>query len=366
MKGIILHDEVKFLGGGERVVNVLSEHLNIPVFTKSINIGISEVTYENFQLLKSKKKFLQNFLSRFSKNYDLYTSFLTSDFSLIKNIDFVIFSGNFSLFAADKFQCKKILYCHTPPRLSYDLKDEIMQAEKEQIRKILLKINANFFAKKYKQYIEKMDFIIANSHNIDERLHKFLGIKADAVIHPPVNTKMFYYAENDNFFLSTARLEPPKRINVIIEAFKEMPDERIIILSDGSLRDYVKENAKKYSNIIYKGWVSDKEKADLLSRCRALIYIPKDEDFGISPLEAMASGKKTIAANEGGLRETIISGKTGIFVDTPCNKENLIKCIKKYKADFFEKDRELCIKQAENFSVNNFMIKIKNFLDKHL
>ena len=366
MNGLILHDNISFFGGGERVVTSLSKSLDFPVYTQAVSVDADYLNELKIHTISFSKSPIEKFLSKLSENYNLYSSFkkITTGFS--GEYDFVVFSGDFSLFAADKFDCPKILYCHTPPRLIYDLRSKIISRETNIIRKALLYLNAKFFEKKYSQYIKKMDFIVANSRNIENRLEKYLGVNADSVIYPPVETGLFNYISDGDYFLSTARLEPAKRIETIVEAFKQMPDKKLVIISSGSLEDYVKESAENNDNITYKGWVNDNEKAQLLGSCRALIYIPMDEDFGISPLEAMAAGKGVIAAEEGGLKETVIHDRTGVFVNNPCNTENLIKTVTSFENKEFNIESELCIKQAEEFSEESFIRNFKNFLEEYL
>ena len=107
-------------------------------------------------------------------------------------------------------------------------------------------------------------------------------------------------------------MDPLKRIDLIVRAFKEMPDKRLVVVSGGSDMANIKKMTDKVENIDVLGWVDDEKLCDLMGRCIATIYIPRDEDFGISPVESMAAGKPVIGVQEGGLLETVGVLRSGV------------------------------------------------------
>ncbi|MCK4919383.1 MAG: glycosyltransferase, partial [Candidatus Pacebacteria bacterium] len=124
-------------------------------------------------------------------------------------------------------------------------------------------------------------------------------------------------------------------------------------------KNYLEKIKPKNVNII--NWISDKELKKLYSECKGLITTAKDEDFGMTPVEAMASGKPVIAANEGGYKETIINNKTGALIDN-ITVEKLTNTIKKINEELklnpnkYKKD---CQKRAKEFDTDNFIKNIK-------
>jgi glycosyltransferase involved in cell wall biosynthesis len=148
------------------------------------------------------------------------------------------------------------------------------------------------------------------------RLKKYLDVESE-VLYPPCDTEGFEWMGDGDYFLSTARLEPLKRVDLIVEAFKDMPNKKLIVASGGSQLESLEELADGAKNITFTGWVSDTELRRLVGNCTATIYIPKDEDFGISPVQSLAAGKPVIGVNEGGVVETVRETADGVLISTP-------------------------------------------------
>jgi glycosyltransferase involved in cell wall biosynthesis len=154
------------------------------------------------------------------------------------------------------------------------------------------------------------------------------------------------------------RIAPEKRIELQIEVFRELPDEKIVIVGAATEQstpyfERLKKIAPK--NVTFVGSVSDEKLVDLYSRCKAAIQTSIDEDFGEIPVEAMASGKPCLAVNEGGFRESILHGQTGLLINPPYLK-NFVKTIKNLDRHNFEP--RVCMKRAKLFSEDTF---VKNF-----
>jgi len=139
--------------------------------------------------------------------------------------------------------------------------------------------------------------------------------------------------------LSTARLDPLKRVDRIVEAFKRMPDKKLVVVSGGSEEEKIRKAAAGADNIKVLGWVSESKLQELMGNCIATIYIPMDEDFGISPVESMAAGKPVIGVQEGGVLETI--GGEDLLCRMPIGKEKT-----KNTESFIETPHGLLIKKA--------------------
>jgi len=143
-----------------------------------------------------------------------------------------------------------------------------------------------------------------------------------------------------------------------------MPDEKLIIVGGYAKGDHAEKYAKNISsklpyNVTILGEVSGQELIDLYSRCKGLICTALDEDFGLTPVEAMASGKPVIAVNEGGFRETVTE-KTGLLINADLN--SIIEAIK-YTSNKPEKYKESCIEQAKSFDISIFSKNIKNVIN---
>lgn len=250
-----------------------------------------------------------------------YWAFKLRTHSIPKDSVHVV-SGQVALHCVSGLRCGfKIYYCHTPPRFSSDLKDYYLKQVPFFFRP-LLSVYGAITNRRFKRSIGKFDLILCNSENVRQRLQHYYGIEA-RVLYPPVPSKAFYFREPEGFYLSTARLEPFKRVEEIISAFREMPDKKLIVMSTGSLELKLRAENASYENIFFTGSISNTEHCDLLSRCIATVYVPINEDFGMSPVESLCSGKPVIGVKDGGLLETVSHGTTGYLCDPSILLEEL-------------------------------------------
>lgn len=239
--------------------------------------------------------------------------FRTCDFS--KNYDFFIFTGNWSHTAAHRHR-PNLWYCYTPVRAFYDLYPTFLSRQ-NFITRQLFRTWTFFHRIMDQRSITEVDRIIAISQNVQMRIRHYHHRDAD-VIYPPVDTSLYHGKEYGNFWLSVNRFYPEKRIELQIDAFGQMPEEHLVIVGGYAMGDHAAKYAEKICqnlppNITIRGEVSNEELRDLYARCRGLICTALDEDYGLTPLEAMASGKPVVAVDEGGYRETM-TPETGLLV----------------------------------------------------
>jgi glycosyltransferase involved in cell wall biosynthesis len=144
-------------------------------------------------------------------------------------------------------------------------------------------------------------------------------------------------------------------MSLVAKAFTKLPNKRLVIVGDGPEKNKILQIINNYKNIKLLVNVNDNELQDLYSNCFALIYMPVNEDFGLVPLEGMASGKICIAANEGGCKETVIDGKTGFLITA--SEKNIINTINKLNIKKVEKMKDDCIRQANKFNIDDYAKK---------
>jgi glycosyltransferase involved in cell wall biosynthesis len=175
-----------------------------------------------------------------------------------------------------------------------------------------------------------------------------------------VNTKLFRLEkEKSNYFITTARLEPYKRVDLIVEAFNQT-DEILYILGDGSMKRRLQQAAN--SNIKFLDYVGSEKVNELVSKARAFIHAGI-EDFGIAPVEAQSCGTPIIGYNAGGLVETVIDGKTGVLFNTQTS-EAILKSLKRFKTIKF--DYAFIGKHAQQFSENTFKNNFQKFVENKI
>lgn len=367
----IVHDYLIDFGGAERVLLALNEiYPDAPIYT-----------------LIDRRKTLGHFADKFSGAKVIETWFgkipgaqkLISPLRFLipviwksvdlADYDLIISSASWAITkgfpvcrqAGTKKQIE-ICYCHTPPRYlyGYDTSRKFSGLPGK-----LVKIYAKLVNKSLRKYdydrAQKVDYFIANSKEVAGRIKK-LYHKDAAVIYPPVETAPVSVAKKGNYFLTGGRLTAAKNFDLIIKTFNELGTP-LLIYGDGPQKDYLKSLAKE--NINFLGEVTDDEMGHLYAEAKAYVVAQKDEDFGITPIEAMAQGTPVIAYRGGGYLESVIEGKTGIFFDqlTP---ESLSETVEHFDVSIHRSiKKEDCIAQAKKFSKERFKKEIVEFINKY-
>lgn len=263
---------------------------------------------------------------------------------------------------------RNIHYCHSIPRFAYDLSSYwIRRAAWWQKPALVLLIF--LMRRHYSRAVRKIDVLVSNSNNVRERTFRYLNIDS-LVVHPPCDTTSYNWIGQESYYLSTARLEPYKRVNLILQAFLRMPDKNLVILSDGSEMEALTKLASGATNIEVVGWASKEILVNRIGNCICTIYVPIDEDFGISPVESLAAGKPVIGVASGGLLETIKHEQTGYLISEPKHlsesEESLVSDIVK-AVNWMTPARALQMRQecescAEKFDTNVFLKKMNELV----
>ncbi len=213
-------------------------------------------------------------------------------------------------------------------------------------------------------YGQRPDYLLCNSSTVQKRIELAYHRSAE-IVYPGIDNTTFIPSKNNDgqepYFLIVSRLVWHKRIDLAIKACQQL-NQKLIIVGEG--RDKNKliqiKNQNSKSKIFFYGHVSTKKLIFLYQNCQALIC-PQEEDFGLTPLEAQACGKPVIAYKQGGITETVINCKTGIFFDDQ-TVESLSIAIEKFQQmKFLPSD---CVNNADRFSNKNFMLHFKQTIDK--
>ena len=223
-----------------------------------------------------------------------------------------------------------IWYCHTPNREAFDLYEWRM-GQRRMVSKAAFWASIQAFRHFEFKVVPKIEYIFTNSKNSQARIRHYLRRESE-VLYPGVEHQKFRCRDYENFFFYPSRIAPEKELEYAIEAFKLFKGRvegkrgfpsnwKLVIAGSLSGRPEHREYFKKIKSLCggsieIRTNVEDSELLDLYSRCYGVLYTPINEDYGLVPLEALASGKPCIARNEGGPRETIISGKDGYLVNS--------------------------------------------------
>ena len=208
-----------------------------------------------------------------------------------------------------------------------------------------------------------VDHFIANSNYIARRILKTYRREA-SVIHPPINLQQLKPSNKKGiYYLTASRMVPYKKMDLIVEAFSEMPDKKLIVIGDGP--DYKKIKAKAKNNIEMLGFQPTAELVHYMQHAKALVFAA-EEDFGLVPVEAQACGTPVIAFGKGGALETVrdtqSSAPTGIFFKEQTTF-SLINAVRKFEKNQHLFTTENCLQNAAQFSSAIFQEKFKTFID---
>ena len=339
MKIALVHDYLNEFGGAERVLLALSEIWpKAPIYTAFVRPDSAAV-----KRLKGK-----HIITSWTQNIPGFNRYLYSPLRFLapkiwnsfdfSGFDLVISSS--SWYITKGFGVKnEICYCHTPPRWLYGYKTAADWQKYWPIR-VYGQIIGHFMRQYDYWSAQKVTHFVANSQEVKRRIQKFYRRDA-VVIYPPVDLPKAPKVRRSDYYLIVSRPVGGKGIELGLAA------------------------AKKYGfklRVVGGGATSDQELTKLYAGAKAFLALSRDEDFGITPVEAMACGTPVVAYRGGGYTETVVDGKTGVFfddysVDGLAAAMERLKKLKIKPAD--------CITQAKKFSKERFKREIKQFVRKH-
>lgn len=356
MRIALVHDLLTQLGGAERVLEVLHEiYPKAPVYTLLYDKEKTNSRYSGWDIRTS---YLQKFLSK-KISYKWLLPLMSSAIETFDMSAYDLIISDSSAFAKGVKvdpAAKHICYCHTPTRyLWQDREDYIASLPypwfvKAAVRPILSNLRKWDYSA-----AQKIDNIVANSHEVEKRIRTYYD-RDSIVIYPPVNTDFFCpTAEKKEraYFLAAGRLEPYKKIGLVVEAFSLL-GLPLVVAGGGSMEKIFKQGVA--GNIKFLGRVSDDELKSLYQGALALIF-PALEDAGLMIVESMACGTPVIAYRAGGALEFIEEGRHGEFFDEQ-NVESISAAVRRF--DFHKYDTGELVRRATMYDQNNFKKQISD------
>jgi glycosyltransferase involved in cell wall biosynthesis len=365
MKIAIVHDELVRRGGAEQVTLLLHKAFpKAPIYTSCYS---PQNTYDDYKNCDVRTTWLSPFVKNEKMLKRLFFPFCIWAMRRIdlKDYDIVIISTTTcAKFVKTSHNSLYVAFCHFPFRLAWFPQSYNHVLTSKGIRKILYKTVVSILKRIDYKAAQKINWFITNTPAIKEEIRRCYNPVNDICVIPAsIVCKNFYVSEkpHEDYYLVVSRFEPYKKVQIVIEAFNRMPDKKLIIVGKGSQKENYRKLAN--SNIEFKEGVPMGKLADLYANCKAFIF-PQEEDYGLTPIEANASGRPVIAYGKGGVTFTTIpygSSKkaTSIFFDeqTP---EKVIEAIK--KAESIEFDPQYIRKHAEIFDEDIFIENIRNYV----
>ncbi len=350
MKIAIVHDWMTGMRGGEKVLLALLE-----LFPQA---DLFTLVYrpEKMDPIFLKRRVTTSFLQKIPFGKSRYQYFLPLFWELMGGFDL----SDYDLIVSSSSACAKwvrnpkkalhVCYCHTPMRYIWDLFDDYFGKE--------AKAPIRWAAGAFRPYLQRCDLrsnegvtkFLANSNEVKGRIERIYGREAE-VLHPPVDVERFRAKkEKGEYFLALSALVPYKKIELAVRVCSKR-NWPLWVVGQGSEEN--KLRALAGSTVSFKGWAAEDELPDIYSRAKALIF-PGKEDFGIVPVEAMASGVPVVAFGEGGVLDSVQDGVTGLFFSRQTD-ESLEEALEKLDRTPF--DPQVLRERANQFSKARFLFK---------
>lgn len=368
MKIAIVHDYLTALGGAERVVATLHEiYPSAPIFTLRYNEEKTRGAFKDCDIRVAKLS--QTLLGRstllslpFQPN--AIESFSFTDYDVV-----ISSSSAFSKGILTSPNTLHICYCHTPMRFAWDWTHQYARENNYHLglKSIGYRLLTHYFRIWDQASANRVDYWIANSNNVANRLKKYYRVEAE-VIYPPVDLLAEQSESNPNsteinepYYLIVSRLSPYKMIDLAIKAVSQTK-EQLIIIGEGPDRQRLELLARRLdAPVKFLGYQSDVIISQYYQQARAFLFTGED-DFGITPVEAMSFGKPVIAYGQGGALESISEPETGLFFNEPTVEALLVAMVKFNELESSFSASQIKA-QAEKFSADRFKQKISTLID---
>jgi glycosyltransferase involved in cell wall biosynthesis len=358
LKVALVQDWLTIIGGSEYVLKeIASLYPDADIYTlvaqdetiKELGFEKNKVFTSFIQRLPFAKTKYRNYLPLFPlaiEQFDLssYDLIISSSHAVAKGV--LTNSGQVH-----------VCYCHSPMRYAWDLYHHYIK-DFRGIKGYLVKMLLHRMRQWDFISSNRVDYFISNSNYIGKRIKKIYN-RESVTIYPNVAIHNFEVCETkEDFYVTASRFVPYKKIDLVVQAFAQMPDKKLYVIGDGPNFKKIKKIAT--SNIILLGYQPFDVLKQYLSKAKGFVFAA-EEDFGILPVEAQACGTPVIAYGRGGVTETVIENKTGVYFNEQ-TVSSIIEAI-----NFFEKNIHLfnpqeIAKQASLFSSERFKKEMSDYL----
>jgi glycosyltransferase involved in cell wall biosynthesis len=358
MRVALVHDFLVREGGAEQVLSVLANMFpEAPIYTLVADFSRAGKRY-------GKRRVISSFLERFPKSTALYQWYLPLMPKAIESFDFSDYdlilasSSAFAKGIVPPANATVVCYCHTPTRYLWtDAVTYVNDLRVPRVFKPFIRYELSRLREWDYVSAQRPDVFLANSENVQRRIQKYYR-RTSSVLYPPVAIDTFLpSAEHKQYFLAGGRIVAYKRFDLIVTAFNKLGIS-IKIFGDGPLKEKLMKNAK--NNVEFLGWVNHDTLQKLYAGARAFIN-PQEEDFGITMVEALASGRPIIAFKGGGALEIVQEGVNGAFFEEQ-TWEALADTVVRFKPQNF--NPQIIRESAVRFDTKTFKERLLEILKR--
>jgi glycosyltransferase involved in cell wall biosynthesis len=357
MKVAIVHYWLVGMRGGERVIEALCDlYPQADIFT---HVYVPDVISEKIH----KHKIIPSFINSLPRAPRMYKTYLPLMPMALEHFDL---RGYDLIISSESGPAKGVLapanavhvcYCHTPMRYIWNMYHDYRDGA-GWLTRAMMPMVSHYLRMWDVASAHRVDSFVANSATVAARIRRYYGVSAE-VIYPPVDIEAFQVAESakiGDFYLMVGELVSYKRPDLAVEAFNKM-GAKLVVIGGGEMLDELRRIAGPTVSIL--GQQPFEIVRDHYARCQALVF-PGEEDFGMVPVEAMASGRPVIAFGRGGAMETVVDGETGIFFGEQ-SVEAIAAAIKRFQT--FTVDSTKISEHARKFGTDHFLAKFKKHVD---
>ncbi|PZU82198.1 MAG: glycosyl transferase [Chryseobacterium sp.] len=361
MKVAIVQEWLVSVGGSDKVVKAISDIFpDADIYTLVANkevcdelgIDYSKVHTSMIQKLPFGAKKHRMYLPLFPyviEQFDLrdYDVIISSSHAVAKGV----------LTKSDQLH---ICYCHSPVRYVWDMYNEYL--EESNLAKGFKSMLARYLLHRIRKWDVlssfRVDYFISNSNNVGKRIKKTYR-RESVTIYPNIDISNFTpYYEKEDFYLTSSRLVPYKKIDLIVKAFNQMPDKKLVVIGSGPDYEKIKKMAK--SNIKILGYQPFEVLKEKMQKAKAFVFAA-DEDFGMIPIEAQACATPVIAYGKGGSLETVLNNETGIYFYKQTS-DSIIDAVSRFEKIENTLDYNKIRAHAEKFSEQRFKEEFESYV----
>lgn len=371
MRVAVVHDWLVIYGGAERVL----EHI-LDMYPQADVFSLIDFVPDNQRHFLRGKKPVTSFLQNLPGAKQHYRKFLPLMPFAIEQFDL----SQYDLIISSTYCVAKgvltgpnqvhVSYCHSPMRYAWDHYHEYLR--EMNLEKGFKSWFARWQLHKIRTWDVRsnnsVDHFVSNSKFVSRRISKYYG-RESVIVNPPVDTSIFKLnSEKEDYYVAAGRFVPFKRLDIVAEAFKSMPDKKLFILGDGPEMEKIKSKAGP--NTVFPGFLPAAEVYQYLSKAKAFIF-PSEEDFGIVPVEAQSCGTPVIAYGKGGALETVVpigipnTAPTGMFFHEQ-SAASIIQAVQDFETHISKFTPEKIHNHAQAFAIPKFKEKFQIEIEKAL
>ena|SRR6185295_8362948 len=255
-------------------------------------------------------------------------------------------------------------YVHSPMRYAWDQQFEYLRSEHAErgLKGLLLRAMLHYLRLWDQRSATGVDHFAANSGFVARRIAKCYRRDA-AIVYPPVDTDFYVPGgAREDYYIAVSRLVGYKRVDLLVDAFRRLPDRRLVVIGEGP--EYARLKSGAGINVQFPGYLPPEALRDRLQRARAFLFAAV-EDFGIAPVEALACGTPVIALRRGGAAETVTGldseQPTGVFIEVQ-SADSIAAAVRTFEGSASRFSANACRKRAEIFSVQRFRSEFTAFV----